>query len=245
MRKALTVATALSIFLFGAFSSNTVTASEKEVTNVVSAQAKAPKGEVDKVLVRKYSWGEYSKKVLELQKVINRNHKFVDENGKYGLRTRYYHKQMLENRGLTTKRVPAIPKKALSPYPSDKSMRCPKWEAKLEEYGLEPVDYFSYVMWRESRCQTEAVGWNYRSGMTRSDCGSGMYLQHMKCKAVKSWDVGLLQINSSWNTVTKEVCGKGTYTRVLMNPDCNLRVARWLMLNGGYGHWSGQSTIDD
>ena len=245
MRKAIIVATALSILLVGAFSPNTVTASEKEVFDAPSAQAMAQSSNPDKVIMRKYAWGERSKKVLELQKTINANHELVDENGKYGLNTRYYHKKMLEKRGLSTKRVPKIPKSALAPYPSDKTKRCPKWEAKLEEHGLEPVDYFSYVMWRESRCQPKAVGWNYRSGMSRNDCGSGVYGQHMKCKAVKSWDVGLLQINSSWNTATTQICGKNTRTKILMNPECNLKVARYLMLNGGYGHWSGQSSIED
>jgi hypothetical protein len=241
LRKTLIVATALSIFLFGALSPQTVTASEKGVVSAKSAQAGVlPKKEA-KVLTRKYSWGEKSTNVVELQKVLSGK---VRVTGKYDLNTRYYHKDRLNQYGLTTKRVPSIPKSAIAPYPSDPSMRCPKWEAKLEEHGLEPVDYFSYIAWRESRCMPKAVGWNYRSGMSRKDCGSGLYFEHMKCKAVKSWDVGLLQINSSWNTVTQTICGKNTRTKVLMNPDCNLKVARHLMLNGGYGHWSGQSSID-
>jgi hypothetical protein len=45
----------------------------------------------------------------------------------------------------------------------------------------------------------------------------------------------LLQINSTWKTVTRNICGGGL--ELLINLDCNLRVAKYLLDNGGLGHW--------
>ena len=101
--------------------------------------------------------------------------------------------------------------------PSDKTKRCPKWEPLFKQYGL-PVKAFSYIAWRESRCNPKA--WN----KTLNRDGSQ--------------DLGLVQINNSWQTVTSQVCGtpKGDMT-VLFNVDCNLSVAKYLFENGGLGHW--------
>lgn len=102
--------------------------------------------------------------------------------------------------------------------PSDLTMRCPQWEDKFAQYGL-PVKVFSYIAWRESRCLVNA----HNKTLNRD----------------KSQDYGLLQINSTWRTVTANVCGtsKGDMT-VLFDIDCNLAVARYLYDNGGLGHWS-------
>ena len=97
--------------------------------------------------------------------------------------------------------------------------RCPQWEARLKANGLVPVKKFSYIMWRESRCQEKVVSKKNSNG-TR--------------------DYGLLQINSSWKTVTKNVCG-GKNMDVLLDSKCNLKVARYLFDNGGIGHWSASS----
>jgi hypothetical protein len=35
--------------------------------------------------------------------------------------------------------------------PKDKTKRCPQWERHFAEFGL-PVETFSYIAWRESRC---------------------------------------------------------------------------------------------
>jgi hypothetical protein len=58
----------------------------------------------------------------------------------------------------------------------------------------------------------------------------------------KSYDTGLVQINSSWKTVTRNVCGKkATDNRMagLKNPHCNLAVAKWILTNtkGGLRNW--------
>ncbi len=99
---------------------------------------------------------------------------------------------------------------------------CPQWESQLKAHGLIPVKKFSYIMWRESRCQEKIVSKPNRNG-TR--------------------DYGLLQINSSWRTVTRNVCG-GTDMNILLNSKCNLKVARYLFNNGGIRHWKSTSGSD-
>lgn len=96
--------------------------------------------------------------------------------------------------------------------------KCPQWEKKLKAHGL-PVAKFSYIMWRESRCQ-EKITSKPNSNGTR--------------------DYGLLQINSSWRTVTRQVC-KSNNMKVLLTSECNLKVAKYLFDNGGLNHWSASS----
>lgn len=110
---------------------------------------------------------------------------------------------------------PAIDPKIEKKIPSDLTKRCPKWESELKNRGF-PVKLFSYIMWRESRCNPKA----HNTTLNRD----------------KSQDLGLLQINSTWKTVTKNICG--TNIDGLFNPDCNLKVAKYLYDNGGAGHWS-------
>jgi hypothetical protein len=100
---------------------------------------------------------------------------------------------------------------------------CPQWEKQLKANGLTPVKKFSYIMWRESRCQEKVVSKKNSNG-TR--------------------DYGLLQINSSWRTVTRNVCG-GKTLDVLLGNQCNLKVAKYLLNNGGIGHWSATSGSSD
>ena len=103
--------------------------------------------------------------------------------------------------------------------PADTTKRCPKYEAKFAEYGL-PVEIFSYISWRESRCNPKAENWTLNANGTS--------------------DHGLVQINSSWKTVTAESCGstRGDLT-VLLNVDCNLKVAKRLLdtSSNPLGNW--------
>jgi hypothetical protein len=99
--------------------------------------------------------------------------------------------------------------------PNDKSKRCPQWEPKFAEHGL-PVKAFSYIAWRESRCRIKA----HNTTLNRNG----------------SQDLGLVQVNSSWKTVTRNICG--TDITGLFNVDCNLSVAKYLYDNGGLRHWS-------
>lgn len=123
---------------------------------------------------------------------------------------------------------------------------CPQWHSLLRKHGL-PVKVFAPIMWRESRCQPKAVGWNYHSGKSHRDCKLSHARTYRKCKAVKSYDVGLLQINSSWKTLTSQVCGAPFGKMlILQDPTCNIRVAAILYDDGkGLSNWrstSGRST---
>jgi len=92
-------------------------------------------------------------------------------------------------------------------------------------------------MYRESRCQPRAIGWNYRKGQDHTDCKLSPARTYRKCRAVKSWDSGLLQINSSWRSVTYRTCNT-TDIFQLLQPVCNVKVAAVLYANGkGLSNW--------
>lgn len=103
--------------------------------------------------------------------------------------------------------------------------RCPKYEEVFADYGLLPVETFSYIAYRESRCRPKAVNarWDEEGNIVWTLNKNGSY------------DSGLLQINSTWKTVTREICGGGI--ELLKELDCNLRVAKYLLDNGGLSHW--------
>ena len=93
--------------------------------------------------------------------------------------------------------------------------RCPQWENMIRKAGL-PVSEFSLIMWRESRCDPHAVGVN----------------QHARN------DIGLLQINASWSTLTKQTCRTTKRPEnALLSPACNLSVARSLYKTSGFTPW--------
>jgi hypothetical protein len=117
----------------------------------------------------------------------------------------------------TTSTLPMaeVPVETRNKIPNDETKRCPKWESKFVEYGL-PPKLFSYIAWRESRCNPKA----HNTTLNRDG----------------SEDLGLLQVNSTWITVTKNICG--TSIDGLFNVNCNLKVSKYLYENGGAGHWS-------
>lgn len=119
--------------------------------------------------------------------------------------------------------------------------QCPKYHQLMRKHGL-PPRHFSYIAWRESRCIPKAVNWNMRKTMTHRDCkDSGKYHARRKCVAVKSWDTGLLQINSFWDPWVKRICGASARSRILMNPSCNVRVAAAIYAEYGLEPWKGNS----
>jgi hypothetical protein len=133
------------------------------------------------------------------------------------------------------KRQIALVKKQI---PKGEEYRCPEYHSLIKSEGL-PVQIFSYIMWRESRCQPKAIGWNYKQGKSHKNCKVAATSIYKRCSAVKSYDSGLLQINSSWTTVTQIVCGKrwGDMT-VLLKEKCNIKVAKYIFYNGGgFGNW--------
>jgi hypothetical protein len=110
--------------------------------------------------------------------------------------------------------------------PRDKTKRCPDFEPVFRKYGLKPVETFSYIAWRESRCRVKAINakWDSKGRIVWTLNRNGSY------------DSGILQVNSSWKTVTKQICGGGI--DLLLTLDCNLKVSKYLLDNGGLRHWS-------
>lgn len=102
--------------------------------------------------------------------------------------------------------------------PADQSKRCPQFEDEIAKFGL-PVETFSYIAYRESRCNPLA----HNKTLNRNG----------------SQDRGILQINSSWVSVTAKECAsqRGDLS-VLFDVRCNLAVARYLYRNGGLRHWN-------
>ena len=122
--------------------------------------------------------------------------------------------------------------------PKGEEYRCPQYNQLIKEAGL-PVQIFSYIMWRESRCIAKAIGWNYKKGKNHNDCKVSKASIYKKCKAIASYDSGLFQINSSWTTLTHNLCGKrwGDMT-VLLQTHCNIKVAKYLLYEGGgFSNW--------
>jgi soluble lytic murein transglycosylase-like protein len=96
--------------------------------------------------------------------------------------------------------------------------KCPQWEPMLRKHGL-PVKHFSFIMWRESRCNPLAVSSKNNDGST---------------------DYGLLQINSTWRTLTARTCARPArqVKKSLLKFECNLKVAKVLFDTDGLGHWA-------
>lgn len=112
---------------------------------------------------------------------------------------------------------------ALTTAPADAAAgTCPQWEPLFRKHGL-PAKVFSRIAYRESRCNPKSV-----SAVRRSTGRP---------------DVGLLQIQGSWVTVTSQVCNvpRKRVVLALTDPVCNVKVARYLYDNGGMGHWRGAS----
>ena len=175
------------------------------------------------VLLFSFKFNESSKAVHDLQMFLN-----LKVDSVYGPKTRQAHVHYLKKKKLSTLGVPKFkkaPKQVTTAGVSKSSVgvsvvkSCPQWESKLKAQGLVPVKKFSQIMWRESRCQEKVISKKNSNG-TR--------------------DYGLLQINSSWRTVTRNVCGVKNIN-ALLDSKCNLKVARYLFDNGGIGHWKATS----
>ena len=99
---------------------------------------------------------------------------------------------------------------------------CPKWEPLLaRHFPVKVVPVMSKIAYRESRCTERALS------PVRKSTGRP--------------DVGLLQIQGSWATVTRAVCKKQDVVKALLNAECNVKVAGYLYKNGGLGHWRATS----
>lgn len=180
------------------------------------------------VLLDSYSFGEKSKRVMGLQRAIGN----VRVDGDYGTVTRREHIEKLKSLNLPTSNVPSPPMSSIYNIPSDTSKRCPKWESLFREVGLEPVEVFSYIAWRESGCNPAAQNakWDVNGNMTYA------------LNKDRSYDTGLLQINSSWRSKVAMVCGEEAIDNKmdgLKDVSCNLKFAKWIMDNslGKLGNW--------
>ena len=102
--------------------------------------------------------------------------------------------------------------------------RCRKLEPAIADAGL-PVTFFTYIAFRESRCRVGAVNarWDKRGRIVWTLNRNGTF------------DSGVFQINSSWRTKTREVCGGGLDR--LLQWGCNLKMAQALYQDGGLHHW--------
>ena len=88
----------------------------------------------------------------------------------------------------------------------------------------------------------KAIGWNYRLGHGPWNCKRAPAEIYKHCFAVMSYDSGLLQINSSWKSLTAQVCrSKYGDLAPLLTVDCNLRVAKAIYEDGGIQNWSTHS----
>ena len=197
-----------------------------------SVEAQARERKIQSAISKTYRFGERSDSVRNLQQLLGN----LNVDGYYGSKTRNAHIYALSTRDMSIKHVPAVVyKTSTGPrFPSDKTLRCPKWEAKFKEYGL-PVEVFSYIAYRESRCNPKSVNarWNSKGQLTYTLNNNG------------TWDSGLVQINSSWVSTVREVCkvDTGSFRRdleALLKVDCNLKVAKWIMENssGKLRNWS-------
>ena len=141
---------------------------------------------------------------------------------------------LIEHQRHLREQMPTVVKETLPAHvPKDKSKRCPQWEPKIAEAGL-PVQTFSYIAWRESGCRLDAVNARWRNGQivwTLNKNGS--------------YDSGLFQVNSSWLTATRQVCGVNTGNKrkdleALYDVDCSIAMAVWIMENtkGKLGNWN-------
>lgn len=120
--------------------------------------------------------------------------------------------------------------------PTNQTMYCKEWEPVFRQYQL-PAKLFSYIAWRESRCQSNVIGWNFRPGVSKTSCEN----LSPTCPGLSSYDSGLLQINSTWKTLTSKVCGSAYGDlSVLQDPICNVKVAKYLYDydHNKFKHWN-------
>lgn len=110
--------------------------------------------------------------------------------------------------------------------PTDPSMSCPRYENMFRKYGL-PVKVFSYIAYRESKCNPGAVNAKFKNGKLIWTLNSN-----------RTYDSGLLQINSSWfGTLKRET---GYTSNDLFKAEVNAMFASWILNNTSsrLGNWS-------
>jgi Transglycosylase SLT domain len=141
--------------------------------------------------------------------------------------------------------IPTTPASAAE-SPSQ-TFKCPAAMKIAREAGFRKSDLATLdrIIWRESKCEPKAVGWNYRSGMDYTDCRRQPWPEYRRCKAVRSADFGLTQINDvSWVTYLRQhKIIKSSAD--LLNPMTNLKAAKALYdysVGRGYSAWKQWDT---
>jgi hypothetical protein len=100
---------------------------------------------------------------------------------------------------------------------------CPQYHDILKKYGL-PPKVFGPIAWRESRCNPKSVS------AIRQSTGRP--------------DVGLLQLQGSWSSLTMRLCHvkRSQVVKALTRLECQLTVASYLWADGkGAANWSIRS----
>ena len=184
----------------------------------------------ERFLTTAFAFSQRGVEVHDLQQLLG-----VKADGWYGKATRNAHYKYLVEENLPTDVVPSIPASSRAPrsgykfvewngdvaeIPVDATKRCPQYEVKFAQHGL-PVEIFSFIAWRESRCNPKSENWTLNANGTS--------------------DHGLVQINSSWKTVTSQTCGsKMGDLSVLLDVNCNLKVAKRLLeiSSNPLGNWN-------
>ena len=108
---------------------------------------------------------------------------------------------------------------------------CPQYEQTFKKYAL-PAKVFSYIAWRESRCNPGAVNAIWENGKIVWTLNSN-----------GSYDSGLLQINSSWFKTLREQFGYNPED--LMNPAVNALFASWILhfSSGRLSNWNIKAKV--
>jgi hypothetical protein len=117
---------------------------------------------------------------------------------------------------------PNVPKFYHSKLPASPEFYCPAFEPMFKKYGL-PWKVFSYIAWRESRCDPNAF-----NNTLNSD---------------GSTDSGLLQINSCWYKTFELETGYDSH--YLMKPEFNALFASWILhfSSGRLSNWNIKARV--
>lgn len=103
---------------------------------------------------------------------------------------------------------------------------CPQFEKLFKKYAL-PSKVFSYIAWRESKCNPGAVNAKWKNGKIVWTLNSN-----------GTYDSGLLQVNSSWFGTLKREFGYSSAD--LFNAEKNAQFASWILhfSSGRLRNWS-------
>ena len=114
--------------------------------------------------------------------------------------------------------------------PVGEQFYCPQFEKTFKKYAL-PPKVFSYIAWRESRCQPDALNARWENGKIVWTLNSD-----------GSYDSGLLQINSCWLKTLKQETGYDP--QHLLDPEVNALFASWLLhfSTGRLSNWNIKAT---